>query len=372
MTELSINALQTLAIGGILVSVIVCVLHVTNVADITFDRALREMCIVFFFTTVGFQADVRLLKTGGMKLVITTLLIALLVICQNGLAVGLAKMFGLPASLGMCTGSISMTGGHGTSAAFGSLLEDVDAGLQGAATISMAAATFGLIAGSVIGGPVANHIIIKKNLMGTAKAEGEGKPASSLVKVKRNTVDSYAVAAFQIALAAGAETLLSDLISKTGITVPSYLGAIVVAALIRNIGECTGKIDINMDHIEDIGNIMLPLFLGTAMISLKLWELLDLAIPLLVLLTAQTVFMLLFARFIVFNALGKDYDAAVMSAGFCGFGLGATPNAMANMKAVCAKYGYSFRAFMIVPIVGCFFADMINSIVITAFINLIR
>lgn len=129
MTELSINALQTLAIGGILVSVIVCVLHVTNVADITFDRALREMCIVFFFTTVGFQADVRLLKTGGMKLVITTLLIALLVICQNGLAVGLAKMFGLPASLGMCTGSISMTGGHGTSAAFGSLLEDVDAGL---------------------------------------------------------------------------------------------------------------------------------------------------------------------------------------------------------------------------------------------------
>ncbi|MCR5300999.1 MAG: hypothetical protein K6E49_01005 [Lachnospiraceae bacterium] len=193
MKELSVNALQTLAIGvmallcgdflkkkirifekfciptpvigGIIVSVIVCIMHVTNVADITFDKTLLEICIVFFFTSVGFQADVRLLKTGGSKLLITALLIALLVICQNGLAVWLAKIFGLPASLGMCTGSVSMTGGHGTSAAFGSILENMDLGLQRAATVSMAAATFGLIAGSIIGGPVANQIITKKKLL---------------------------------------------------------------------------------------------------------------------------------------------------------------------------------------------------------------
>lgn len=354
-------------IGGLIVAMIVCVLHETGCLDVLFNESLREVCMVFFFTSVGFQADFRLLKAGGKGLVTLIVLVLGLVILQNTAAIGCAKLIGMNRLLGMCTGSIPMTGGHGTSAAFGPILQAM--GFSSATTVCIASATYGLIFGSLIGGPIANRLIEKKGLLKTEENREDSEEYSS-GNAGRKVVTGYSVAAFQMAVAAGMGTGVSMLLSKTGMTFPIYIGSMLSAALIRNIFELFGKDEINMDQITDIGNIMLPLFLGIAMISMKIYELFDLALPVTVLLLVQTLLMIVYARYIVFNLMGKDYDAAVISAGMCGFGMGATPNAMANMQAVCARYKPSFKAFMLVPIVGSMFADFINSAVITLFLNL--
>ncbi len=353
-------------IGGVIIAVIVCVLHETHVAEISFNSSLQEVCMVFFFTSVGFQADIKLLKTGGKSLVVFLFLVLLLVILQNTVAVGAAALLGMDKLLGLCTGSIPMTGGHGTSAAFGKILEEH--GLSQASSLCIASATYGLVAGSVIGGPIAGRLIEKKNLLDTV-VEDDPYKDSSPARSKPDRVAGYSIAAFQMAVVAGIGTALSMLLSRTGMTFPIYVGAMIVAAVVRNVGEMTGKIDIDMDKITDIGGIMLPMFLGIAMITMKLYELFSLALPLAVLLLIQTLLMAIYSRYAVFNLLGADYDAAVIAAGFCGFGMGATPNAMANMQAVCAKYRPSFKAFMLIPIVGSVFADFINSTVITLFLN---
>lgn len=356
-------------IGGLAVALIICILHVTQVTDVEFDASLQEVCMVFFFTSVGFHADINFFRTDGKGLLKFMILVLVLVVLQNTFAIGGAMVLGMDGLLGLCTGSIPMTGGHGTSAAFGPVIEG--RGLANASTICIACATYGLVAGSVIGGPVANALIIRKNLQDTAEEPDEYGKGSKLVRVKRDITTGYSVAAFQMAIAAGIGTAISMLLSKTGVTFPVYIGAMLSAAVIRNIGELTGKIDINMDHISDIGEIMLPLFLGVAMITMRIYDLFALALPLTVLLLVQTVLMAVFARYVVFNVMGRDYDAAVIAAGFCGFGMGATPNAMANMQTICAKYRHSYKAFLLVPIAGSVFADFINSSVITLFLNII-
>ena len=353
-------------IGGLAVSLIICILHETELVEVTFNDSLREICMVFFFTSVGFQADFRLLKKGGKGLVTLIILVFVLVVLQNSVALGCAKLLGLDRLLGLCTGSIPMTGGNGTSVAFGPILQSM--GFSGATTVCIACATYGLIFGSLIGGPIANRLIEKKGLINTAKDIEEHKDAAP-IKDEHSVVVGYSVAAFQMAVAAGIGTGLSMLLSKTGMTFPIYIGSMLSAALMRNIFELSGKSDINMVHITDIGSIMLPLFLGIAMISMRIYDLFDLALPVTVLLLVQTLLMAVYARYVVFNLMGKDYDAAVITAGMCGFGMGATPNAMANMQAVCAKYKPSFKAFLLVPIVGSMFADFINSAVITLVLN---
>ena len=355
-------------VGGLIFAIINCILHVTGVLDISFTDTLREVCMVFFFTSVGFQANLKVLKSGGKALIVFLLLVGVLIIAQNGLAVGLANVLGLDPLVGMCTGSVPMVGGHGTAGAFGPVLEDF--GLTGATTIATAAATFGLIAGSLMGGPLGNGLIAKKDLVKTA-VPVEDELLVEDEEAHRRSFTNYAPASFQLALAVGIGTVVSWLLSKTGMTFPVYIGAMIVAAFIRNIGEYTGKIKIHMGEINDIGGIMLSLFLGIAMITLKIWQLADLALPLVILLLAQTVFMFLFARFVIFNVMGRNYDSAVISAGTCGFGMGATPNAMANMQAIVEKYVPSIKAYILIPIVGSLFADFINSLVITFFINLV-
>ena len=182
----------------------------------------------------------------------------------------------------------------------------------------------------------------------------------------------YAPAAYQLAIAMGIGTVLSWLLSMTGMTFPIYIGSMIAAAFMRNIGEYGGKIHIHMGEINDIGGICLSLFLGIAMITLQLWQLAELALPMIILLLAQVVLMAMFSYFLVYNVMGRDYDAAVLAAGTCGFGMGATPNAMANMQALTEKFVPSIKAYMLVPIVGSMFADFINSLVITAFINFIN
>jgi len=355
-------------IGGLLFAIFTCICYTTGIIEFSFDDTLREVCMVFFFTSVGFQANLKVLKSGGRSLIVFLGLVITLIFFQNLLAIGLSKLLNLNPLIGMCTGSIPMVGGHGTAGAFGPVLEDFN--IQGASTICTAAATFGLITGSLVGGPIGKRLIEKRKLMDNVPTEDDSLLVEDEEKHQRHT-NMYAAAVFQLILAIGLGTIFSYFLTKTGLTFPIYIGAMLAAALMRNITEYSGKGTIHMGEINDLGGICLSLFLGMAMITLKLWELATLALPLVILLAAQTLLICVFTYFVIFNVMGRDYDAAVLSAGTCGFGMGATPNAMANMQAICDRYVPSVKAYLIIPLIGSLFADFINSLVITFFINIL-
>ena len=355
-------------VGGLIFSVLTCILYSTGVVEFTFDDTLREVCMVFFFTSVGFQANLKVLKSGGKALAIFLGLVIALIFMQNLLAVGVSHLIGLDSLVGLCTGSIPMVGGHGTAGAFGPVLEDFN--VQGATTICTAAATFGLVAGSLIGGPIGKRLIEKKHLLDTIVTEDDSLLIEEEKKHERHS-NMYAAAVFQLILAVGLGTIISELLTKTGLTFPIYIGAMIVAAIVRNVGEYSGKFDIYMGEINNLGGICLSLFLGIAMITLKLWQLAELALPLMILLGAQLLLIFLYTYFVVFRVMGKDYDAAVLAAGTCGYGMGAPQNAMATMQVLCDRYAPSVKAYLLVPLIGSLFADFINSLVITLFINII-
>ena len=355
-------------IGGLIFAIMTCICYVTGIAEFSFDDTLREVCMVFFFTSVGFQANLKVLKSGGKSLIVFLGLVIALIILQNLTAVGLAKLLNLNPLIGMCTGSIPMVGGHGTAGAFGPVLEDLN--IKGATTICTAAATFGLISGSLIGGPLGKRLIEKHSLLNTTANEDDSLLVEDEKKHERHT-NMYADAVFQLILAIGVGTIFTMLLTKTGLTFPIYIGAMLAAALMRNICEYTGIATIHMGEINDLGGISLSLFLGMAMITLRLWELASLALPLFILLAAQVLLIIIFTYVIEFNIMGRDYDAAILVSGTCGFGTGATPNAMANMQAVCDQYVPSIKAYLLIPLVGSLFADFLNSLVITFFINLL-
>jgi ESS family glutamate:Na+ symporter len=380
--------------GGIIFSLITLVLYGFCNVEVSFDGTLKDVFMLAFFTSVGFQSDLKVIKQGGRLLVIMLTLLVVIIALQNLMPMGITRLMGVDSLIGMAAGSISMTGGHGTAGGFASVLEGM--GLHGAGTVGMAAATFGLIAGSMIGGPLAEKIVRTKLTheqmqpqdedIDPAMAGIESDEASPTGRTKRVSTNEqefqqYAKAAYCILLVMGGGTILSWLFAKTGITFPTYFGALILAAIVRNtIGfvsyKDNGKWEkaeklLDMERIVSVGNICLSMFLGMAMISLRLWELQSLALPLIVILVSQVVMMALFAYFVAFPLLGRDYDAAVLCAGMCGFGLGAIPNAMANMSAVCYKYRYTVKPFLIVPIIGAMFADLINTGMITLFLNLV-
>ncbi|MBR4479255.1 MAG: sodium/glutamate symporter [Bacteroidales bacterium] len=365
--------------GGLLVSLLALAVHAIFKVDLDSDGTFKDLCMMLFFTSVGFQSDMRMLKRGGKPLVTMVALVALLIVVQNLLSVGIARGMGLDPLVGMAAGSIPMCGGHGTAGGFAPVLERL--GLQGAASVTMAAATFGLVAGSLIGGPVA-ELIIRRHKLAEASAEDNvvvGIEANEASPEKREkhvgtgeqSFREYSKAAYQLILAMALGMGLSKLLALTGITFPTYFGSLIVAAMIRNCFGPKHEKRLALDKIVSIGNICLSLFLGMAMATLKLWELAGLVMPLFVILIAQAAFMAIYAMFIAFRALGRDYDAAVLVSGLCGFGLGATPNAMANMSAVCYKYRYAVNPFIIVPIIGAMFVDIINTGVITIFLNIL-
>lgn len=354
-------------VGGLIFAIVLCILYATGILEISFDETLKNVCMVIFFTSVGFQANLKVLKSGGLSLVVFLVCVIVLIISQNLVSVGLAKLVGVSPLIGLSTGSIPMVGGHGTAGAFGPVLEDL--GISGASTLCTAAATFGLVAGSLMGGPIGRRLILKHDLLKTAVMEDDATLVEDEKKHKRS-VSMYAPATYQIAIAMGLGTIVSWALSKTGMTFPIYIGAMIVAAAMRNISEHTNLFTVNMGEINDIGGICLSLFLGIAMITLKLWQLASLALPLLILLAGQVALMFVFTYFVLFNVMGRNYDAAVLAAGTCGFGMGATPNAMANMQALTEKYVPSVKAYLLVPIIGSMFADFLNSLTITFFINL--
>ena len=354
--------------GGVVFALAHLALRQAGILEISFDSTLQTFFMVVFFCSVGFTACFSILKKGGLQVLLFLGIAVMMCVLQNGLGAFIASAFGLDPRLGLATGSIPMVGGHGTAASFGPLLEK--AGVSGASAVAIASATFGLVAGCVIGGPTAVSRIRQKNLHSFETATG-----SNEVVVDKNEVtgaiDSgrFLNAALCLALAIGAGTVVSAWLNKV-FTFPIYIGAMLVAAFIRNTTDMAGK-EIPMEEISTIGSFSLSLFLGLAMMGLKLWELADLAVPMVVMLVAQTVLMMVYAYFVVFNLLGKNYDAAVMTSGFCGFGMGATPNAMANMQAITQKYGPAPTAYFVVPLVGSLFIDFMNTIIITSFLNLL-
>ena len=353
-------------IGGLIFALLALGLRVSGILQIEFDTTLQDVFMTTFFTSIGFSASFRLLKKGCVQVFVFLGICTLLVVMQNLLGVGLAAAFGLEPLLGLAVGSIPMVGGHGTSAAFGPEL--VNMGISGAATVAVAAATFGLIAGSAIGGPIANWLIQRKCLEvpgPEAELEEVAEEESRLHGIDTGRFTHSLVLLF---IAMGLGTVVTAFFKSKGITVPSYIGGMLIACVIRNAADAFST-ELPHKEIEVSGNVSLALFLSMALMTLRLWELASLALPMVVMLFAQVALMAFFAVFVTYQLMGRDYEAAVMAAANCGFGMGATPNAMANMDAVTSKFGIAPRAYFIVPLVGGLFIDFTNSLVITTFVN---
>ncbi|MBU3159263.1 sodium/glutamate symporter [Clostridium frigoris] len=359
-------------IGGLIFAIITLLLKVSNLLIFDMDITLQNLFMTVFFTTIGLTASLKLLKKGGKGVLIFLGISVILCILQDITGVTLAKIFGLNPLIGLSTASVPMVGGHGTAGAFGPIFEK--AGAIGATTVALASATFGLVMGSIIGGPIGKRLIEKNNLSYPLKMNSHTndqmvETEESHEKPLRH--DNFMGAATQILLAMGLGTIISIVLEETGMTFPSYIGAMFAAAILRNISDCTNAYNVHSEEIDIIGEVSLSLFLTMALMGLKLWQLSALALPLIVMLLAQSILTGLFCYFVTFNVMGRDYDAAVIVSGNCGFAMGATPNAMANMGAITTKYGISPKAFFIVPLVGSLFIDFCNAGVITTFINLL-
>lgn len=359
-------------VGGFIFAILILILKVTDMATINLDTTLQEIFMTTFFTSIGFTASFKILKQGGIKVITFLGLAVLLVILQNVVGVTLASLFNLQPLLGLCTASIPMIGGHGTAGSFGPLLESM--GISGATTVSIASATFGLIMGSIIGGLVARNLIHNHKIK-TIHDENSKVPPKEVGDFNEENqnilcLKQLMTGASFLFIAMGLGSIISDFIQNSGLTFPSYIGAMIAAAIIRNIYDLAGK-EITEKEIETLGSLSLSFFLTMALMGLKLWQLFDLALPLMVMLIAQVILVGCFAYIITYRVMGKNYEAVVFASATCGFGMGATPNAIANMDELTNRYGFVHTPYFVVPIVGCLFIDFVNSAIITMFINFI-
>lgn len=362
-------------IGGLLFASMIVIAH-NRWFNVKFDTTAQPLFMILFFTTIGMNASLPLLRKGGIQMVMFLLISTVFCLVQNFLGMGVAMTFGAHPLLGVIAGSVTLVGGPATGLAFASLFEQ--AGVTGAGTIAITAATFGIVCGGIIGGPVGTSLIRKHKLRSALandrqETEHELHPEEQTVRVSVEREDSNLVMNIIVAGAAmGLGSILSYYFQSLGWTLPAYIGAMLVASLFRNIEESKGWFRIDNAVMELIGGIALNIFLVVALMDLKLWELFHLAGPLAVILIAQTVVVVIFSYAACYRIMGKDYESAVMTSGFIGFVLGTTANAVANMKTLVGKYGPAPHAFLIVPTVGAFFIDFTNAIIITIFLNWLR
>ncbi|MEZ7742453.1 sodium/glutamate symporter [Gemella sp. 20925_1_85] len=357
-------------VGGFLFAIVNLILRKTNLVIFEFDNTLQSFFMTLFFTSIGFNASWRLLKVGGKKVVMFLIMAVVLVILQNVVAVGVGYLTGVDPLIALLTGSTAMTGGHGTAAAMAPIVEEL--GHTRAKSVAIAAATFGLIAGSSLGGPLANRLIKGKKLEVVAeKVDNEKVRNDEFLfnnDVKKLDGENFAKAFFLILLSMFIGSYVSTFLNQF-LNFPNYIGPMIVAAILRNISDNTTKFDLHYEEVHILEDVSLNLFLGMAMISLRLWELSSVAGQLAVLLLAQALLAWVFIYFVTFRFMGRNYDAAVLSAGHVGFGLGATPNGIANMQSVCDKYKHSHIAFFVMPIVGALFIDFFNVAIISGFFS---
>ena len=335
--------------------------------SIQLDTAAQPVLNVAFFTTIGMGASLALLKVGGRQVVIFLLLATGFCLVQNFLGIGIALGFDQSPLLGVMAGSVTLVGGPATGLAFSPLFEQ--AGLVGAGTLALASATFGIVCGGLTGGPLSTRLIQSRDLHSRGGRDESVVVVETLV-VETEREDTGLIRNMVVlALAMGIGSIVSRQFQSAGLTLPAYIGAMLVASVIRNLDDARGWFGIDQRAMEFVGGFALNIFLVVALMDLKLWQLAGQAIPLLVILAAQLLVVLLVAYSVVYLVMGRDYDAAVMSGGFVGFTMGTTANAVANMRAVCTQFGPAPRAFLVVPLVGAFFIDFTNSIIITFFLN---
>ena len=355
-------------IGGLVIAIIAWIAHSRGTAVFMLDTTLQTPLMIAFFTAIGFNASLHLLKISGKQVVVFLALASVFAVLQNLLGMAVAVGFDLPPLFGVLAGSTTLTGGPATGLAFAPLFEA--AGIHGAESIAVASAMGGIVLGGLVGGPIITMLIRRRALVST-RPQDHTAPADDvsgvpMTETQREYSALKSVVAILVAMWIGA--WVSGWISATGVTLPAYVGAMLAGALIRNLDDATGWIGLSVPTVELIGNICLALFLSMALMNLRLWELAGLATPLLVNLGLQVLIVGAFCL-VVFRLMGRDYDAAVMGGGFIGFMLGTTANAMAVMRALVERYGAAPRAFLIAPLVGAFFIDFTNALIITAFIN---
>lgn len=366
-------------VGGLLAAVGLLILHATTGYVFNFHKDLQTAFMLIFFASIGLSANFAKLKAGGKGLIIFLVIIAVFILVQDVVGIGLATALGLDPLIGLIAGSITLVGGHGTAGAWGQVLEQ-EYGVQGAVTLGIACATFGLVIGGLIGGPLARALIarhhlhlpapqINNNLPVTENSDvlNFEQPQKERLITATSAVETLAMFAACLAFA----DYMTIIAKGTAFELPTFVWALGGGVIIRNALEYIFQVDMFDRAIDVFGSASLSLFLAMALLSLKLWELAGLAAPLMIILAAQTMVMGLYAYFVTFYGMGRDYDAAVLAAGHCGFGMGATPTAVANMQAITNKYGPSHKAFLIVPMVGAFFIDLINAGVIQVFIKFI-
>ena len=361
------NCIPDAVTGGTIFSIFTLIGHETNLFSFIFEDSLKEIFMIAFFTTVGFSASIKLLKKAGMPVLMFLIAAVGLTLFQNIAGIAMAKFLNINLLIGLATGSLATTGGPGTAGAFGPIMEGF--GAPGATMVAMATATYALIAGSIIAGPICKRLIEKNSLL--EKHKNSNNFDSLNEKTNFLTTKKVLPTGFQIIVAMGIGSLISSFLNHLGLVLPSYIGAMFAASIIRNIADFSGKFEIDLDIVSTIGSFTLAMFLSMTLMAFKLWELKELALPLILMLIGQTILMGAFAYFITFNITGKDYDAAIMTGGHCGCGFGTTPKALANMEALTEKYLPSPKAFFVIPIVGSLFIDFFNAAIITFFINLV-
>ncbi|QGZ57954.1 sodium/glutamate symporter [Paraburkholderia acidiphila] len=361
--------------GGIVAALIVFGLHSYAHTDVVFDTSLQAPLMQAFFATIGLNANLANLKHGGPVLVRFLAVVVALLVLQNVLGIALAMAFGVDPLFGLLGGSVSLAGGHGTGAAWGAVFTEHH-GLQSATEAAIACATFGLIMGGIIGGPVAQHLMKRIGTQSGDAAPGAGGAATPDAyafeepKAEQPTTPGAFINTLTlIAISLAVGDALSGLIAGTAFELPTFVCVLFVGVLLANGLALLGR-PVAEHAVALIGNVSLALFLAMALMTLRLWDLAALALPVFTILAAQTLLMVVYAIFVTFRVMGADYDAVVLAAGHCGFGLGATPTAIANMQAVTARFGHSHLAFLVVPMVAAFFIDIANAITIKLFLLL--
>lgn len=360
-------------VGGLIAAAVITALRFGAGVQITFDMSLQTTLLLAFFSTIGLSADVRMLLKGGMRLVILLVVVTVFLVVQNALGVAAAIGLDMNPLIGLLAGTVTMSGGHGTGAAYAKLFGEVN-NLQGAMEVAMACATFGLVMGGIIGGPVAERLINKHGLRGTSgiattpelTSPGELGPDERRPLSPESFFETVAL----ILVCVGIGSLIASYVKIPWFTLPTFVWCLLTGIVICNVFSVTRIYRIDTSTLELLGTVCLSLFLAMALMALKLWELVGLALPVLVILAAQTVLMAAYATYVTFPVMGRNYDAAVIAAGHCGFGLGATPTAIANMQAVTGRHGHSTLAFLLIPIIGAFLVDITNALVIQAYLAL--
>jgi ESS family glutamate:Na+ symporter len=374
-------------VGGLLIALAIAVARTRGVALIRFDTTLQSPLMIAFFTSIGFGASLSLLRVGGPLVVIFFVVSSVAAVAQNVLGVLCARALGQPDLLGVLAGSVTLTGGPATGLAFAPLFEQ--AGVPAAATVAVAAAMVGIVSGGILGGPIGTRLIERRGLASRARGATDVTPVTAQSFVEQQMLEpivrtppgedreSYAIlktlVVMLVAMWIGGvfSAWLDARLAPYGMALPAYIGAMLVASAIRNLDDVFGVIGISQTIVDDLGNVALSLFLVLALMTLQLWQIANLALPLAVMLAFQ-VALIVALSWPIFRLMGRDYQAAVISSGFCGFMLGTTANAMANMEALVQRYGPAPRAFLVVPMVGAFFIDFTNSLIITVFVNLLR